>query len=265
MPFLTARGHRLHYEWIGPEPDAAPTLIFLHHGLGSVETWQDYPLALCEATGCGGLLYSRWGHGRSDPVSAAPRPLDFMEDEAWHTLPQILHDLNVRAPILVGHSDGGTIALLFAAGPVPVPPLAIVTVAAHVFYDRHSLAGMTRGRTEWDEGELRAGLYRYHGDNADSLYLAWSGLWLKPEALDWNIEHHLPKITCPALVIQGSEDAFGIEGQVDAIVDQVSGPAECLILQGVGHEPHREARQATLASMTQFIKTVLAGREMPHR
>lgn len=258
MPFATARGHRLHYEWIGPGPDAAPTLVFLHHGLGSVETWQDYPQRLCQASGCGGLIYSRWGHGRSDPVTSAPRPLDFMEDEAWQTLPQMLHELNVRAPILVGHSDGGSIALLHAGGPVPLAPLAIVTVAAHVFYDRHTLAAMTQARKEWDEGDLRAGLHRYHGDNTDSVYLAWSGLWLRAEALDWNIERHLAKITCPVLVIQGSEDAFGIEAQVDAIVEQVSGPAQRLILQGIGHEPQREARQASLAAMAGFIEAVLS-------
>ena len=263
MAFLTACGHRLHYEWIGPGPDAAPTLVFLHHGLGSVETWRDFPQRLCDATGCGALIYSRWGHGRSDPVSSAPRPLDFMEDEAWHSLPEVLRERDVRRPILVGHSDGGSIALLFAARPDPVPPLAIVTVAAHVTYDQHSLAAMREGRREWDEGNLRAGLHRYHGDNVDGVYLAWSGLWLTPEALDWNIERHLSKITCPALVIQGSEDAFGLEAQVDAIVDQVSGPAERLILQGIGHEPHREARQATLASMTGFIEAVLAERSKP--
>ncbi len=262
MPFVTACGHRLYYEWIGSGPDAAPTLVFLHHGLGSVETWQDFPQALCEATGCGGLIYSRWGHGLSDPISSAPRPLDFMEDEAWETLPEVLHELNVREPILIGHSDGGTIALLFAAGTVPVPPLAIITVAAHVFFDRYSLAGMTAGRKDWDEGDLRAGLHRYHGDNVDGVYLAWSGLWFRPDALDWNIESHLAKITCPSLVIQGSEDAFGLEAQVDAIVDQVSGPAERLILQGIGHEPHREARQSTLASMTGFIEAVLSERSM---
>lgn len=261
MPFLIASGHRLHYEWIGPGPEEAPTLIFLHHGLGSIETWQDFPNALIEATGCGGLIYSRWGHGRSDPISSAPRPLDFMEDEAWEALPEILRQLSIRAPILVGHSDGGTIALLFAARPVPISPLAIVTVAAHVFYDQHSLGGMTAGRKDWDDGNLRAGLRRYHGNNVDGVYLAWSGLWLRPEALDWNIEHHLPRIACPALVIQGSEDAFGLTAQVDAIVDRVSGQAERLILQGIGHEPHREAKEVTLAAMAEFIEAAVAGRQ----
>lgn len=260
MAFLTARGHRLHYEWIGPGPDAGPTLVFLHHGLGSVETWLDYPQALCEATGCGGLVYSRWGHGLSDPVSSAPRPLDFMEDEAWHSLPELLQALTVRAPILVGHSDGGSIALLNAGNPGPIAPLAIVTLAAHVFVDRHTVAAVTNGRKEWDEGTLRDGLQRYHGDNVDSVYLAWSGLWLAPESHAWNIERHLPKITCPCLVIQGSQDAFGTDAQVDAIVNQVSGPAERLILQGIGHEPHREARQVTLAAMAGFIGTVLGDR-----
>ncbi|MHA1537730.1 MAG: alpha/beta fold hydrolase, partial [Alphaproteobacteria bacterium] len=260
MPFLTASGHRLHYEWIGPGPDAAPTIVFLHHGLGSVETWLDYPQSLCEAAGCGGLIYSRWGHGQSDPVSSTPHPLDFMETEARQSLPEVLQELDIRQPILVGHSDGGSIALLYAAGDVALPPAAIVTVAAHVFFDRHSLAGMTAGRKEWDAGDLRAGLRRYHGDNTESVYLAWSGLWLTPEALDWNIEDQLPKITCPALVIQGSEDAFGLEAQVDAIVDQVRGPVRRLVLPGIGHEPHREAKEATLAAMASFIETVLSAR-----
>jgi len=253
LPFVTAGGHRLHYEWIGPGPEAAPTLVLLHYGLGCVETWFDFPERLAAATGCGALVYSRWGHGRSDPVPPAPRQMTFFADEAWTVLPEILDTLGVREAILVGHSDGGTIALLYAARPQRVPARAVVSIAAHVFFDTSALNSINAGRADWDRGDLREGLERYHGNNAEPMYRAWSDLWLDPGSRDWSAEGQLPAVTCPTLVVQGSEDAFCDPGQVDAIAGGVSGPSEALVLSGIGHIPHREAPEQTAAAIAAFL------------
>ena len=257
MPFATAGGDRLHYEWIGPDPDQAPTLVFLHYALGCVETWKDLPARLAGATGCGALVYSRAGSGQSDPVPTSPRPADYLDHEAWSALPDLLAVTGVRKPILIGHSDGASIALLYGARANAAPARAIVSIAAHVFYDEHSLAGMRGTRVAWAKDGLREGLARYHGDNTDGLYLSWSGRWLEPEALTWSIEHHLPAITCPTLVMQGTEDEHGVIGQVDSIVERVSGPVERCMLEGIGHEPHREAPERVFAMLTEFVESVV--------
>ena len=256
MPFASAGGDRLHYEWIGPAPDRAPTLVFLHYALGCVETWKDLPARLAEATGCGALVYSRAGSGQSDPVDPAPRPADYLDHEAWSALPDLLTATAVRDPILLGHSDGASIALLDGARPKAAPARAIISIAAHVFYDEHSLTGMRGTRVAWADQGLREGLARYHGDNTDGLYLSWSGRWLEPEALTWSIEQHLPAITCPTLVMQGSEDEHGVIGQVDSIVTKVSGPVERCVLDGIGHEPHREAPERVFEILADFIRRV---------
>jgi pimeloyl-ACP methyl ester carboxylesterase len=260
MPFLTAGGHRLHYEWMGPGPEERPTLVLLHHGLGCVETWQDFPQRLIDATGCGALLYSRKGHGRSDPVPTSARPADYLEHEGWVVLPEVLAATGVRRPILVGHSDGGTIALYYAARPepAPLPPLALVTIAAHVYFDAHSRSGMVTGRAAWLETDLKTKLARYHCENTEGMYLSWSERWLDPAALGWSMEELLPRITCPTLAIQGSEDEYGDPGQVTSIVTRVSGPSQPCMLPDIGHEPHREAPERVTAIIADFVAPVLS-------
>jgi pimeloyl-ACP methyl ester carboxylesterase len=260
LPFATVGGHRLHYEWIGPAPAAAPTLVLLHYGLGCVETWLDFPSRLAEATGYGALVYSRWGYGRSDPVPTAPRQTSFFEDEAWIALPELLALVGVRDALLVGHSDGGTIALLYAATPQPIPVRAVISVAAHVFHDEAAQRSIHTGWEAWTQGALRERLERYHGANTEGMYRSWSDLWMDPRSHSWTMEHRLPAVTCPTLVMQGSEDTFCLPEQVDAIVGGVSGPAEGQVLQGIGHEPHREAPDQTLKAMVDFIARADAGR-----
>jgi len=258
LPFATAGGHRLHYELVGPAPGTGPTLVLLHHALGCVEMWGDFPGRLVEATGIGALAYSRWGHGRSDPLPPTPRDPGYFDYEAWTALPEVMAAAGVREAILIGHSDGGTIAIYYAARPTPVPVRGLITMAAHVFYDDHSMAGMVQGREEWRAGTLPAALARYHGDNTEGMYRSWSDRWLDPAALGWSAEHILPAITCPTLAIQGSEDEFGEPGQVDAIVEGVSGPAEGLLMQGIGHEPYREAPDQIVRKIALFVAECLA-------
>jgi len=253
VPFATAGGHRLHYELVGPATEAAPTMVLLHHALGCVETWGDFPARLVEATGLGALVYSRWGHGRSDPIPPAPRDPDYFDYEAWTVLPELLAAAGVREAILVGHSDGGTIAIFHAARPHPAPVRGLVTMAAHIFYDAYSMEGMRKGRADWLSGALPAALKRHHGDRTEGMYRSWSERWLNPAAIGWNAEHLLPAITCPALIIQGSEDGFGVPEQVQAIARGLSGPAEGMLMEGVGHEPYREVPERTIAAMAAFV------------
>lgn len=256
MTRVRAGGHDLEYVWMGPAPDRAPTLVFLHEGLGSVNTWRDVPSVLSERTGCGALVYSRWGHGRSDPLEGSRTP-GFMHDEALVTLPQVLAALGVRQPILVGHSDGGSIAIIYAgasAGPV----LALVLEAPHVFVEDLSVESIARIKTTYETTALPARLARHHGDNTDAMFRGWNDVWLSPEFRDWNIEAYLPSIQCPILVIQGEDDEYGTMKQVEAIEAQVAGPVETVRVASCGHAPHVDQREPMLDTMTRFIAALRA-------
>ena len=163
MQWVRAAGHRLEYIWIGPPPDQAPTLVFLHEGLGSVSLWRDFPSALADRTACGALVYSRWGHGVSDRLEG-PRSVAFMHDEALVTLPEVLAALNVRQPILVGHSDGGSIALIYA-GAAAGPLVALVLEAPHVFVEDLSVKSIAQIKDTYEGTDLGARMARHHGDN----------------------------------------------------------------------------------------------------
>ena len=206
MKTLAAAGHRLEYAWHGPPPDSAPTLVFLHEGLGSAAMWRDFPAQLAEHTGCGALVYSRVGYGGSDPVSL-PRPLTYMHDEGLRVLPAVLDAAGVRRALLVGHSDGASIVLVHAATPEARPRVeALVLEAPHVFVEDVSIQSITRARDAWEAGQLRAALERWHGPNVEGAFLGWNGAWLDPGFRSWNIESGLPQIRAPVLVIQGAED-----------------------------------------------------------
>lgn len=255
VPFVTIAGHKLEYAWIGAPASAAPTIVFLHEGLGCVSLWRDFPAAVAAATGCGALVYSRWGYGASDPLDG-PRSVGFMHDEALETLPAVLGALGVHDPILFGHSDGGSIALIYAgAGAGPVRALALE--APHVFVEDVSVASIARMKTLYEAGDLKARFARYHGENTEGAFRGWNDVWLLPEFRHWNIEASLARITCPILVIQGEDDEYGTMKQVDAIARQVRGPVERLRLAGCGHAPHVDQRTAVLDAVTGFIARVI--------
>jgi pimeloyl-ACP methyl ester carboxylesterase len=247
---------RLETAWHGPPPDRAPTLVFLHEGLGCVAMWRDFPAALAEATGTGALVYSRFGYGKSPPV-ALPRPLTYMHDEAA-LLPQILGDAKIRDAVLVGHSDGGSIALLHAATRDPrVRGLALE--APHVFCEDVSVASIAAARVAFETGDLRARLARYHGENVDVAFRGWNDAWLDPGFRAWNLEACLPEIQAPVLVVQGEDDAYGTLAQVDAIERGLRAPFTRCVLPECGHAPHKDQRAPTLAVMQAFVRTALAG------
>lgn len=256
--FLRAGGRRLEYAWHGPPPEQAPTLVFLHEGLGCVSLWRDFPARLAEATGCGALVYSRAGYGRSDPAPL-PRPVGFMHDEALRVLPEVLDAAGVRDAVLVGHSDGASIALVHAGSGRAGRVRALALEAPHVFVEDVSVESIARIGRAYRETGLRAKLARHHGANVDCAFLGWNGVWLDPEFRAWNIEEYLPRVAVPVLVVQGEADEYGTPAQVEAVRRGAGGPVETLLLPGVGHAPHRDAPEATLDAMAEFVGRVAGG------
>ena len=205
-------------------PTASATLVFLHEGLGSVAQWGDFPDALCGRLHLDGLAYDRAGHGRSAP-SARRRTDRYLHEEAHDVLPVVLEAAAIAQPILIGHSDGGTIALLFAAR-FAERCAAVVTEAAHVFVEELTIAGIRNAVAAWQRTDLEARLARYHGDNTELLFRDWSETWLSPSFRGWNVETDIGSLTCPLLLLQGAGDEYGTPGQVEAIAAGVSGPVE---------------------------------------
>ena len=253
MPFVTAAGHALEYEHIDADPEK-PVLVFLHEGLGSITQWRDFPRRLVEATGCPGLIYARYGYGQSDVLSE-PRPLDFMHREALVALPELLAGLGVTNPILIGHSDGASISLIYAGAGNPVR--GVVVEAPHVFIEQHNMNGIRTAKQTFDTTDLPQRLGRHHRDVSKTFH-GWYDAWMSQPFQDWNIEDVLPGIRCPLMAIQGEQDAYGTMAQLDAIARQVSGPYELVKLTDCGHTPHQEQRDQTLAAMTRFVRSLLA-------
>jgi pimeloyl-ACP methyl ester carboxylesterase len=251
LPFLTAGGHRLDYRWTGPAPDRAPTLVFLHHGLGAVSTWGDLPDRLAAATGCGALVYSRLGYGKSAAL-AGPRTPRYLHDEALVTLPEVLAASGVRETVLIGHSDGGSIALLHAGLASDGQVRGVVSMAAHVIYEPISLASMRKAKHDYATTDLRAKLARHH-DDVDGAFRGWADLWDDDALLAWSIVDCLPGMRVPVLVVQGTGDEYGTLRQVELICDGVSGPVERLVLD-CGHAPHEERPEIVFDAIVRLAR-----------
>jgi len=251
LGFLQVEGLRLEARWTGPGPEEALTLVFLHEGLGSTSLWRDFPDRLAAETGCGALIYSRAGYGKSDPVPL-PRPVRFMHDEAAF-LPRVLIAAGVRDHFLIGHSDGASISLIHA-GSGPAPGLrGLILEAPHVFTEPHGLASIAKMTEAYRDTDLRERLARHHGDNVDVAFRGWNGVWLDPDFEAWNIEEYLPAIQVPILILQGEDDEYGTWRQVEAIARQSGGPVESIAIPECGHSPHRERPEITLRAMADFV------------
>jgi pimeloyl-ACP methyl ester carboxylesterase len=248
-------GRHLEYRWIGPRPDDAPSIVFLHEGLGCLGMWRDFPERLASATGCGALVYSRMGYGASDPVRGR-RPVRFMHDEALDVLPAVLERFKLQEVVLFGHSDGASIALIHA-GAHPSSVRALILEAPHVFVEPVSIEGIARITADYETTRLKERLTRHHGSNTDPMFRAWSDVWLSPGFRQWEIQEYLPAIECPVLVVQGEDDQYGTLKQVDAVMTQVRGPAESLILPRCGHSPHSERPNEVLEAAARFVKKTL--------
>ncbi len=252
---LHADGRRLEFYRLAPRDPAAPTIVMLHEGLGCMASWKDFPQALAERTGCGVLVYSRYGHGDSDK-QAEKRPVTFMHHEGEVVLPEMLDKLNIDRPIVLGHSDGASIALIFA-GKFPARVRGLILEAPHVFVEELSVTSIVATKLAYETTELRARLRCFHA-SVDATFWAWNDVWLDPEFRSWSIEPYLATIRCPVLCIQGEDDEYGTRAQVDTIVAAVPS-AELLMLPQCGHSPHRDQRDVTLAAMAEFVARVRVG------
>ena len=251
--FLGAAGGHLEYARWGAGASCGPPLVLLHEGLGCVSMWRDWPADLARATDREIFAYSRFGHGGSSPADL-PRPLDFMTREACAVLPCVIQEAGIgAAPVLVGHSDGGTIALLCAAfGKVPLA--GVVTLAAHAFNEPRCIEGIEAAREAFRHGKLRKRLARHHGERTDDAFRGWCDVWLDPEFGHWSIEEDLAGVGVPLLVIQGRDDAYGTLRQVESIADRTAGPCRTLVLDDCGHSPHRDRPRATTAAVARFVE-----------
>jgi pimeloyl-ACP methyl ester carboxylesterase len=231
---------------------SAPAMVLLHEGLGAVRLWRGFPEELAEETGARVVAFSRFGHGDSDPPPR-PRTPSFMHEEALQVLPQILGELDIVNPLLIGHSDGASIALLHAAAH---PVRALVAMAPHVFVEEICLEEIRAVKEAYEKGDLRARMARHHRD-PDAAFYGWNDVWLHPDFPNWNIEGSLPAIDCPVLLIQGTRDQYGTMAQLDAVERAVRGPVQRVHLD-CAHAPHLEARAETLAAISRFVAAELA-------
>jgi pimeloyl-ACP methyl ester carboxylesterase len=248
-------GGRLEAVWLGPGPEVAPTLIFLHEGLGCVALWRDIPQRLVEMTGCGALVYSRRGYGASASC-ALPRPIDFMHHEGQVVLPEVIRQCGIRDHILIGHSDGGSIALI-NAGKKPAPGLAgVLTLAAHVFCEEITRRSIENARRRYLEEDLKARLAVYHGENTDCAFWGWNDVWLHPDFMRWNIEAFLPTIQVPVMAIQGKDDPYGSAAQIEAIKRGAKDRVTAEMIADCGHAPHLEQRDIALPIIADFVRRI---------
>ncbi len=253
--FLSIGPHSLEYRMIGPRPDAAPTIVMLHEGLGCVGLWSDFPDRLHQATGLGVFVYSRAGYGQSSPV-ALPRPLTYMHDEARDVLPALLDAIGFRRGLLLGHSDGASIAAIYAGTHQDHRVGGLVLIAPHFFTEDSGIASIVEARKAYETGDLKPRLARWH-KNVDSAFLGWNGAWLDPGFRQWDITGELAYIRVPTLIVQGENDQYGTVKQIEAAERECYCPVEVALLSGARHSPQREAPEATLRAITGFVAHVL--------
>ncbi len=254
MPFATVDGRRIEYRMVSGDA-ARPTLVFLHEGLGSMGLWRDFPDRVAARLGAPALVYSRFGYGQSDGLTAQ-RTIRFMHEEALDVLPALLDQLAIARPLLVGHSDGASIALIHAAA-ARRPVAGLVLMAPHVFVEPICLDNIARIRETYRTSDLSARLAKYHA-HVDDAFLGWADTWLLPEFRAWSIEDLLPAVTQPMLSIQGLDDEYGTLAQLARIEAGVKGPTRRLVLAQCGHSPHRDQGPAVLDAVAGFAQQLVA-------
>jgi len=249
----------LEYRMIGPAPDSAPTIVMLHEGLGSAGLWGDFPEKLQAATGAGVFVFSRAGYGASSPVQL-PRPLDYMHIEATDVLPEVLDAIGFRRGLLLGHSDGASIAAIYAGSRQDHRVQGVVMIAPHFIVEDISVKSIAEIKVTYESTELKAKLARWH-KHVDNAFYGWNGAWLDPKFRDWDISEYLAYIRVPVAIIQGERDQYGTMRQVEIAREECYCPVEVTEVPEAGHSPHREAPGATLDAITQFAGAVLRNDE----
>jgi len=251
MPTVKAAGRTLNYEWLDG-PAAAPVLVFLHEGLGSIRQWRDFPAKLVHATGCRGLVYDRYGYGQSDVLQEPRRDIRFMHDEALKALPELLANLRVERPVLVGHSDGASISLIHAGAGFDVR--GVVAMAPHVFIEPICITSIEKAAQVFEETDLKERLGKYHRDVRKTFY-GWADVWRDRDFTRWDIrDEYLPRIRAPVLAIQGYDDEYGTMQQLDDIERRAGGTCKLLKLEKCGHAPFRDQPEAVLDAAEHFVK-----------
>ena len=253
--FISIDNTNLEYRLLGPSPDQAPTLVLLHEGLGSAALWGDFPEQLQAATGLGVFVYSRAGYGASSQVKL-PRPLDYMQIEALDVLPKLLDAIGFQRGLIVGHSDGASIAAVYAGGVQDHRIDGVVLIAPHFIVEDMGLKAIAETATAYKTTNLREKLARWHKD-VDNAFYGWSGAWLDPEFRKWDISDYLAYIRVPIAIIQGADDQYGTIRQIEIAQEECYCPVEVTIIAGTGHSPHREAPGATLKAISELADAVL--------
>ena len=255
--FLVVQDKRLEVQRIVSGDRRKPTIVFLHEGLGSVSMWRDFPEKVVEETGCNAVIYSRHGYGNSE-VSCEPRTVRYMHEEALLALPELLDKLAIENPILLGHSDGGSIALIYAGEHHSVRGL--ILMAPHVFVEDLSVSSIVKAKAAFERTNLAEKLARHHKD-AESTFRGWNDIWLSPDFRSWNIEQYLPRITCPVLAVQGLDDQYGTLAQLEAISRQASVLVDRIHLKNCQHSPHREQPDRVLEAISAFVEKLEGSHE----
>ncbi len=242
--------------WWGPGPEAAPTLVLLHEGLGCVALWRDFPEALATATGCGVFAYSRFGYGQSAPTTL-PRPMTYMHDEALAVLPRVLDTAKIERAVLLGHSDGGSIAAIYAGGVTDPRVQGAVLIAAHFMVEDINIASIAAIKASYQQGALRTRLARYHRD-VDKAFYGWNDAWLNPRFRTFDITDYVARIRVPLLALQGEDDPYGTVQQFHVLENAARCPLETRLIAGARHAPHLEAKAPTLMAVIDFVQRIVA-------
>jgi pimeloyl-ACP methyl ester carboxylesterase len=252
---LTIGSSDLEYRMIGPAPAAAPTIVLLHEGLGSANLWGDFPEKLAAATGAGVFAYSRAGYGASSPVPL-PLPLDYMHVEALQVLPKVLDAIGFRRGLLLGHSDGASIAAIYAGGAGDHRIRGLAMIAPHFVVEDISVRSIAEAKTAYEQGALKVKLARWHR-NVDNAFYGWNGAWLDPKFRDWDISDYLAYIRVPVTLLQGADDQYGTIRQIEIAQAECYCPLDVTIIPNAAHSPHREAPQPTLSAVADFTNRIL--------
>jgi pimeloyl-ACP methyl ester carboxylesterase len=253
--FLTVGASELEYRMIGPAPDQAPTIVMLHEGLGCVGLWGDFPEKLQAATSAGVLVYSRAGYGASTPA-ALPRPLDYMHIEAREVLPKLLDATGFRRGLLVGHSDGASIAAIYAGSHQDHRVQGLALIAPHFIVEDISVSSIAGIKRAYETSDLKAKLSRWHKD-VDNAFYGWNDAWLDSRFRAWDISEYLAYIRVPVAILQGADDQYGTMRQIEIAREECYCPIDVTEIAGAGHSPHREAPQTTLDTISDFARRIL--------
>jgi pimeloyl-ACP methyl ester carboxylesterase len=253
--FLNIGASDLEYRMIGPAPDDAPTIVMLHEGLGCTGLWGDFPDRVQASTGAGVLVYSRAGYGASTPVTL-PRPLDYMHIEALEILPKLLDAIGFRRGLLLGHSDGASIAAIYAGGVQDHRVRGLAMIAPHFVVEDISVTSIAEIKIAYETTGLKTKLARWHRD-VDNAFYGWNRAWLDPRFRSWDISEYLAYIRVPVAILQGADDQYGTIRQIEIAREECYCPVEVTMIPGAGHSPFREAPEATLNAISEFAERIL--------